>query len=478
MTAAEITAAPPPRAFEQSTARSGLLPVLLVTLVAILAVSLPNLADPMIRFDDYPAFFADPSGFWAKTLHEGRWVNYIWHLREVITPAWLNFAVYQALWATFAAALSVAALGRGGLGWFSVTLALMIVVSPPAVLISLWFNTLLPGLALVALYAVLACKLSQRQVRLVLPVFVALTFMAYTTYPLLLLAVAMVRTRRRSLVDLVFLLALFTASFIAAVLLTYALNWQAHGVFGVPLADWREAVPAADLTGYLANLPTLWGSLVDFLDKTSFGFFPATVFHLCLLVGSLAVLLRRVPLEALYLAAGLVTGLCLVAVQVMKLGAIVPPRAFIFAWVLYAVIVVRAAQELSRTPAMSGRLARNAALLIVGSYLLQVFQQYIVYRDWQSETRQIGAVIAGIPGPVFVEGQPMGTLAARQAGVQNDLGLAFRVQQLTGQPVAFCSENGVSCVRFDTSAQPDVRLPTAMVWKVEEGVLVSFAEGR
>lgn len=481
MTAAEITVAPLPDATgasDGSSALTGLMPVVAVTLVAILAVSLPNLADPMIRFDDYPAYFADPSGFWAKTLHEGRWVNYIWHLREVVTPAWLNFAVYQTLWAIFAAALAVAALGRGGLGWFTVTLALMIVVSPPAVLISLWFNTLLPGLALVALYAVLACRLSQGQLRLLLPIFVVLTFMAYTTYPLLLLAVTLVRTQRRSFVDLIVLLTLFTASFIAAVLVTYTLNWQVHGVFDVPLADWREAAPAADLAGYLANLPTLWASLADFLDKASFGFFPATVFHLCLLAGSLAVLLRRAPLEAFYLAAGLVTGVCLVAAQVMKLGAIVPPRAFIFAWVFYAVIVVRSAEELSRTPAMTGRLARNAALLIVGSYLLQVFQQYTVYRGWQSETRLIGAAVADLPGPIFVKGQPMSILSARQAGVQNDLGFAFRLQQLTGQRVAFCTEESVRCEDFDLSDGTTANLPTAQVLTTRAGVFVSFAQQR
>lgn len=477
MSAAEITAGPIPAAPGISS-HTGLLPVLAVTLVAVLAISLPNLADPMIRYDDYPAYFADPSGFWAKTLHEGRWVNYIWHLREVTTPAWLNFAVYQALWATFAASLAVAALGRGGLGWFTVTLSLMIVVSPPAMLISLWFNTLLPGLGLVAFFAVLACHLSQWHLRLLLPVFVVLTFMAYTTYPLLLLAVVLVRTQRRSIVDLVVLLGLFTASFIAAVLVTYTLNWQVHGVFGVPLADWREAAPAADLAGYAANLPTLWAALADFLDKTSFGFFPATIFHLCLLAGGLAVLLRRAPLEALYLAAGLVTGLCLVAVQVMKLGAIVPPRAFIFAWVLYAVIVVRAAKELSHTPSLTGRLARNAALLIVGSYLLQVFQQYTIYRGWQSETRQIGAAITDMPGQIRVQGDPMSIPSARQAGVQNNLGFAFRLQQVTGNRVLMCTEENVECADSNVLPAAVEKLPNAKVWKTETGAMLSFATQR
>ncbi|MEL6435067.1 MAG: hypothetical protein AAFQ28_14845, partial [Pseudomonadota bacterium] len=66
-----------------------------VALLAVFCVSLPNLADPMIRFDDYPAYFADPTHFYMKTLSEGRWVNYWWHLRGFVTPSWANFALYQ-----------------------------------------------------------------------------------------------------------------------------------------------------------------------------------------------------------------------------------------------------------------------------------------------------------------------------------------------------------------------------------------------
>ena len=78
--------------------RLQLAPVFLITLVAAFLLTGQNLLDPMIRHDDYPAFFADAPAFWNKTLHEGRWLNYIWHLREVVTPAWLNFALYQRRW--------------------------------------------------------------------------------------------------------------------------------------------------------------------------------------------------------------------------------------------------------------------------------------------------------------------------------------------------------------------------------------------
>jgi len=411
----------------------------------------------MVRFDDFPALLADPSGFWAKTLHEGRWVNYLWHLREVVTPSWLNFAVYQTLWALFAAALGVAALGRQqGALWFAGVLALMIVIAPPATLISLWFNTLIPGLGLVALYAVLGCCLSPLTHRALLPVFVVLTFMAYTTYPLLLLAVCLVRSDTRSLRDLVGLLGLFCLSFGAAVLAVYTLNLQVHGVFGVPLADWRAARPAADLAGVWANLPMVAPSLGDFVNRASFGFGPAVVFHLAVLCIASAVLARRAPLEAVYLHAGLWMGMALMVVQIVKTGAIAPPRAFIFAWVFYALIVVRAAHMLSTQPGWAGRMGRNCVLLIVGSYALQTFQQYGTYRAWQAETRALAQVVAATDGAVALYGDVLRLPSAQAAFVQDPLGLSYRMTYLAGQGVRLCSAHPSDCAGMTPALRVDV----------------------
>ena len=210
-------------------------PTFLVILLSVMMMSGLNVADPMIRHDDYPALFADAPAFWNKTLHEGRWLNYVWHLRDAVTPAWLNFAVYQTSWALFVAALAVVFTGPKGANWFTVVLALLMMVSPSAMLISMWFNTLIPGLAIVALFAGLACRVSSRTLRLLLPGFVIVSFMAYTTYPLLLFAVCIAKTENRSLRDLVGLMLLFCASFALAVLTVYAINWQVHGVFGVPV---------------------------------------------------------------------------------------------------------------------------------------------------------------------------------------------------------------------------------------------------
>lgn len=401
-----------------------------LSIVAILAMSLPNLFDPMVRYDDYPALFAEPDGFWPKTLHEGRWLNYIWHLRGFETPAWLNYTVYQTLWAVFAAALASCVAGQMSLSKFTISLALFVLVSPSALLISLWFNTLLPGLALVALFAVLACITSQKTLLFLLPIFVVLTFMAYTTYPLLLLAVCLMQQQRRSIPKLIGLLALFTLSFIVAILATYTLNLLVHDVFGVPLAEWREATPAKDWQGLLANMPKLWSTFSTFAHTTSFEFTPAIYFHLLLFSGSLTLLLRFATLEALYLLAGLITGLTLMVAQILKLGVEVPVRTFIFIWIFYGIVVVRAAEIATQKHAFAGRMAFNAVFLIIASYSLQSYMQARTYQDWQQETRELALHVADFSKPVTYSGDPMNSLAGVKAGVQSNTGFEFRMQQL------------------------------------------------
>jgi hypothetical protein len=445
MTGAAIT----PAAFRglpRTSERFATWPVFVAALLGVLAISLRNLADPIIRHDDFPAYFGDAATYWPKTLNEGRWLNYWWHLRGIVTPAWLNFALYQLFWAIFAAGIALCATGGRGTAFYPIVLALMVLVAPPATLIAPWFNTLIPGLGLVALYAVLGWYLRPGQHRALLPLFVPLTFMAYTTYPLLLLAVCLARPGSRSLPDLARLLALFIASFALAVLVTFTLNWQVHGIFGVPPADWREGTPASDLPGLLANLPLVAESLWLLLLRSSFQFEPAIIYHLALLTLATGVLLRHARMEALYLHAALWLGMALMVVQILKLGILSPPRAFAFAWVFYALIVVRAVMVLSRHWALGERLARNLVLLVVGSYLLQTFIDFSAYRPWQAETRQLAQQVAkAVPGPVILRGDVMQSPTAQAAYVQTDVALVQRMRQLAGKSVTICGDGRTVC---------------------------------
>jgi hypothetical protein len=419
-------------------------PVLLAALAAVILFSLPNMADPMIRHDDYPALFAEPAGFYGKTLFEGRWINYWWHLRSVVTPPWLNYALYQALWAVFAGATAWVVMRDQPARFWAVALAVLILVSPPAAEIALWFNTLIPGMAIVAAFALLACRVSDRALLGWLVVFVPLALMAYTTFPILLLAIALYRQERRSLGNLALVMGVFGGSFIAGLMLTYTLNWFEHGVFGVQLDVWRNATPAHDLAGMLANLPKLTESLVYLAERAGMNFTPTVIALPLLFAGAIAVLIRRAPREALYLLTGLATGMALITLQALKLGVHVPPRAFIFAWVFLAIALCRAALLLSQDSPRAARLAHNFALLVTASFLVQGAILHTAFHPWQAQTRAIAAQIRDLPGPVLVTGRPSQIAIARAAGIQDDMAFALRMQLLAGQSVQLCDRPGTT----------------------------------
>ncbi|HEC71665.1 MAG TPA: hypothetical protein ENI28_07660 [Roseobacter sp.] len=447
-------------------------PTFLVILLSVMMMSGLNVADPMIRHDDYPALFADAPAFWNKTLHEGRWLNYMWHLRDAVTPAWLNFAVYQTSWALFVAALAVVFTGPKGANWFTVVLALLMMVSPSAMLISMWFNTLIPGLAIVALFAGLACRVSSRTLRLLLPGFVIVSFMAYTTYPLLLFAVCIAKTENRSLQDLVGLILLFCASFALAVLTVYAINWQVHGVFGVPVANWREPTAANGLGDIVASLPKLWETFQIVFHRNGFGFAPLIGFIPVMLAAAFAVFYKYARLEGLYLIAGLSVGIALVVVQVLKLGVIVPPRAFIFAWVFAAMAMVRAVELLSQTESWAGRMGRNAILLIVGVYFIEIFMFYGQHNAWRADTKQLAQEISDTDGSVFIYGDSSQIASAKKSGIQSSKALPFRLQQLTGRRAVNCIETPDQCPKQPQVIDADTN--EIHVRRTNEGLFMIF----
>ncbi|MGB7241288.1 MAG: hypothetical protein WBC93_04275 [Sulfitobacter sp.] len=420
----------------RATARGPLLMTIGLTYLVLMVCSVFQVIDPLVRHDDFPALLAAPKGFYVKTLYEGRWLNYWWHLREVVTPAWINFAVYQLFWAIFAAAAAVNACPRNQPFWVVIGLSLMIVVGPPAFLISLWFNTLIPGLGLVALFAVLSVMLRPQVTRWLLLIFVPVTLMAYTTYPMLLLAVCLTsRDTRRSWRDLMVLMTIFVISFALGMALIYTLNFYEHGIFGMEMAPWRNPTPAHDLASLLANLDRVSGFLVRSLQTLSFSFFPLMVAHLALLFGGLLVLSRNDRWATLYIIAGMVTGLSLVCLQTILTGVDVPVRAIAFIWTLYAVVCVRVLILALGHGGLYARMARNALIFVVASYLLQTAIQYSEARVWQSETRNMGNTLGPSDAPVYVIGDYMNIAGAEKAGIQNPRGIRLRLTYLTGRTV-------------------------------------------
>ena len=126
--------------------------VFCVAALVAFGAAVGNLADPLLMYDDYPALLTKPDRFWSKTLSEGRWVNYVWHLREVQTPSWVNFAAYQLMIAGLAALIAMMAIKPPDRVFYGGLAAALIVVSPASVALSFWASTLLPGLALCVAY--------------------------------------------------------------------------------------------------------------------------------------------------------------------------------------------------------------------------------------------------------------------------------------------------------------------------------------
>lgn len=418
--------------------------------LALMIASSPQLLDPIVRHDDFPALLADPSGFYIKTLHEGRWLNYWWHLRGVVTPSWLNFAIYQLFWAIFAGAAAVNACGRSEQRWYTVALALMVAVAPSAYLISLWFNTLIPGLGFVALFAVLANFLSHKNMRLLLLVFVPITLMAYTSYPLLLLAVCLTtHGTRRSWRDLIGLVTTFIFSFALGILLIYCLNYVEHGVFGIPMAEWRHPSPAHDLASLMANLGLFMDFLTNSATTLAFHFSPFIAVHGVLLIGGLIVLTRFSPWIALYILTGLLAGVGLLGLQIVVTGIDVPVRTITFFWVFYCIVCVRVALLARDRGGLSARMARNVLVLIIASYLLQTAMQYKNYREWQAQTKDMAAQTKGGTGPIYVTGSYQSLSGAAKAGIQQPRGLRLRLTYLTGRTVFLCDETPQACAKID-----------------------------
>lgn len=119
-------------------------------------------------------------------------------------------------------------------------------------------------------------------------------------------------------------------------------------------------------------------------------------------------------------------------------------------------------------------MACNAALLIVGSFLLQSYKQMNQYQGWQFETRQIGQMINSFEGPILFKGHPMLSASAIPAGVQSDLAFQFRMQHLVGRNVIMCAANEALCKDSGGTLEESGPLPS--ISEFEDGAAVHFPE--
>lgn len=419
--------------------------VFLSTYAVLLAASgTTQIVDPFIHYDDYPALIPDPAGYYTKTLTEGRWINYWWHLRGIATPAWFNFQLYLIGFGVFVSAAALNIFRTADIR-YPALLAAFCAVSPQTTLIAGWFNTLVPGVWLLAAYALAALFVSPRTGLALLFLFVPATLQAYTSYPFLLLAICLLRQdQTRSIREFMVILAAFVASFGLAILIIYALNYQVHGVFGIQLADWRNPNPVGDLGGLKANLPRLAESLHWIYVMSGFG---KPVFSLTLataVLASVALLARTSPIEVLHLLTGLFLGLALLGLHALKEGIDLPFRSTYFLWFIAATAIVKAV-HLVQTGTRRTSSAPIAAVLLLtlvaGSFTRIHGQQF---GAWQVQTRDLAARITATD-TIYIYGSYLDSGTGGDSWAQMPRDLQYRLAHLTGARAEMCTEEPEAC---------------------------------
>ncbi|MFS4580827.1 hypothetical protein [Phaeobacter sp. C3_T13_0] len=437
--------------------RNMLLPLaatIAVAFVGLLIAAAFQLPDPLIRHDDYPALFGDAETYYIKTLMEGRWVNYLWHLRETLLPSWINYLIYNALWAVVLGCLAHNALGREAALWRKGAVALIAGLSAPALLISLWFNTLIPGMAILAIYALATTQLSERVCRWLLVPFVPMALTAYTTYPFFLLALCLTRAdTQRSAKDLAALLGLFILCFALAMASIYSLNYLFHGVFGIPMAEWRMPNPAHDLASVLENIGLIGEFLSSSASLVSFHFMPLTLFQLVLFGWAVWEVGKSDPWRAVYPLAGICLGMALIFIQTVKTGITLPPRVSGFVWLYYAVLLGLMSQELTVRGAGWDRIGRNLLAFVAMIYLAFNILQHRDVTAWQTDSRRMVDQIIPVDGPIYVTGTYLSLSSGEKSGLQHDLSVAFRLTQLTGREVIMCAMGSTHCAELPQEVQ-------------------------
>ena len=423
-----------------------LLTTLCVALVSILIVSWHQLGDPFVRHDDYPALLGLHDEFYIKTLEEGRWVNYWWMKRPWLWSSQVNFYAYLLGWATFSAAFAANALGPSASLIWRGALAVLVVLTPQAVNISQWYNTLIPGVWILAIYGVFCLYLPWRWSLALLLVFAPLSFSAYTTYPFVLLALLMTKhDLERSWRNLALIIVVFAVSFALSMGMAYGLNWIYHDVFGIVVGDWRQPNPATNLQELVGNLPILARFVKLLLYNYGLGnMFVGFAIYSVVAVAFFLVFLRDRGM-ALFALVPTALGLGLLSIHALTSGVSFPVRSSIFVWMSASYAVVQLGIIIG--PMRGGAVVASAMIAgMIGFLGYQVFQkQGGWFNEWQASTRALADRMPDGIDRVVVYGERFAIDGAREAGIQTARGVSGRLTYLTGLPVIACYEAAGIC---------------------------------
>ncbi|WP_170324703.1 hypothetical protein [Ruegeria arenilitoris] len=413
----------------------------------LVLVYLPLIQDPFVRHDDFPALLGTRRAALLKTLDEGRWLNYWWQFRPVFLPSPVHFVLYLVGWSLFSAATALSLLDRDVDGWYKGFLAIFVALSVPAYLMSFWFNTLLPGVWVVALFAVAVLYLPHRTALALMVVAVPLSFMAYTTYPFLLVTLVLLsRKAPKTYKSMAITLGVFVVSLALGVLAVYSLNYIYHGVFGIPVAQWREPTEVNSFADLLANIEKQKVYLHKTLEQMGGG--DAThgvVIPLMFLAAWLALFIWN-RIIAIGILAAVLVGLAPLVGKALMSGVQVPLRTLGWVWVLFGFCIVSVAVHLSKSSDRWLSLARIAILCVLLFNILAIAKtSYFAFPPWQDTTRKMASSVPEGTETIYVFGDYMEVHGARKAAIQQTRGLQLRLAYLTGATVFICDDKPKGC---------------------------------
>ncbi|WP_413719772.1 hypothetical protein [Silicimonas sp. MF1-12-2] len=441
----------PPRAAPVDTflaSKTGLFAVTFgLTFALLLAVYWANLPDPFVRHDDFPFVLGMPEVYYEKTLNEGRWLNYLFLVKPFLVPPAVGMLLYLVAWSVFAAAFAVHSFGPKVdiFPGARLLLAFLIALTPQMFEIGQWFNTILPGTWVLAVFG-LVCLFAPRRIAIFsMLIFVPLGFSAYNTFPFYMLAMLLCRLDQdRSLRDLASVLALFVVSFAIGMYGTYALNWYAHGVFGIEEAEWRRP----NYVESLSDLGENAGVLVHFLANLlyAYGFNSKLAGFLIFAVSTLSVLvlLRYDRMLTLYAFCPVVLGLGLLSGYALMTGINVPVRATAFLWFVASFSLIVSMQILS-VSLLSRAVLGMLLFAVLAFWAYRENWSFRLLQVWQASTYSLSQRVPAESERIVVFGHMAMIDGAAIAGIQSFNGLGYRLRYLTGKPTVTCWTEETRC---------------------------------
>lgn len=431
----------------EKTSRQEFLFLSLLCIAALFLINWPQLFDPFVRHDDFPALLGWTEIAYHKALDEGRWLNYWWQFRPFLWPSQISMYLYNIAWGLFSAAAAVAIMERSDPIWYKGYLALFIAFSVPAFLISYWFNTLLPGIWVITLYSLAVLFLPHRVSLALLVVAVPLSFMAYTTYPFLLLTLILLSNKApKTYTSVAVTLIIFFVSLVLALLSVYTLNYFYHGIFGIPVAEWRGPNEVNSVDDLLLNLTKVKVFLRSIIYTMGGGTISYGLMLLALFAGAWGFLFTRRRMFAVAILMAALAGLAPLILKAMMSGVQVPVRALNWLWILFGVVLTTCGVQFLQSSKRWLSVSRILLMCVLMINLMLIGKtSFMFIPPWQKATRALAQSLPEQVETVYIYGHFLGVNGAADARVQFERGLRLRLNYLTGAEIIMCWKQPDRC---------------------------------